>query len=611
MTEESKPKSNEGAPAVVYVRVSPGKGQAAKVDEPDGYSLPAQLGACKRKAASMKAAVIEEFVERSESAKTSGRPELQRMLEFVKENRVKYVIVHKVDRLARNRTDDVLINLELKAAGAELVSVSENIDQTPPGLLLHGIMSSIAEFYSRNLATEVIKGCVQKAKNGGTPGKAPVGYLNVRQIVNGLEGRTVEVDPMRGPLMAWAFEAYATGDWTIRSLLAELTDRGLTTLPGPRSPARPLRVSHLHTLLRHPYYVGVVRYQGVLYPGKHTPLVDYEIWQRVQELLTAKHLSGEKHRDHPHYLKGSIFCGQCGSRLIVCHAKGRGGTYPYFICSGRQAKRTDCKLRALRIEQVEDAIARHYSSVQLKEDELVAVRAFLEEELSKLRLDSERERTAQERRLRNVEGERKKLLEAHYADAVPLDLLKTEQVRLTAEIAHAEGRLAEVEGDFKKAESNLQRALTRVGDCMTAYREAAGPLRRQFNLAFFKRLLIDDEYNVQGELAEPFDVLLGDDLRRAAAVKASEELQEAVEEVLRRRAAEGVVIENDQRPREPERLLVGAEPPRLSRRGGFSPEHLVRMRGLEPPRPDGHGDLNAARLPIPPHPRVGDATIPH
>jgi site-specific DNA recombinase len=356
----------EGAPAVVYVRVSPGKGQAAKADEPDGYSLPAQLSACKRKAAGLTAVIIEEFIERSESAKTADRPELQRMLQFVKEQRVKYVIVHKVDRLARNRVDDALINLALKQAGAELVSVSENIDQTPSGLLLHGIMSSIAEFYSRNLATEVIKGSVQKAKNGGTPGKAPLGYLNVRQVVNGLEGRTVVVDPERAPLMRWAFEAYATGEWTIRRLLAELTERGLTTLPGPKTPSRPLTVSHLHRLLRHPYYVGIVRYRGVLYQGKHEQLVPYDTWQRVQELLTAKHLSGEKHREHPHYLKGSIYCGQCGSRLIVCHAKGRGGTYPYFICIGRQQKRTDCQLRALRIEKVEHAVATHYATVQLK-----------------------------------------------------------------------------------------------------------------------------------------------------------------------------------------------------------------------------------------------------
>jgi DNA invertase Pin-like site-specific DNA recombinase len=187
-------------------------------------------------ATSIKAAVIEEFIERSESAKTADRPELQRMLQFVKENRVKYVIVHKVDRLARNRVDDALINLALQQAGAQLVSVSENIDQTPSGLLMHGIMSSIAEFYSSNLATEVIKGCVQKAKNGGTPGRASIGYLNVRQIMDGLEGRTIEVDPERGPLMSWAFDAYRTGEWTIRRLLAELTDRGLTTAPTSRGP---------------------------------------------------------------------------------------------------------------------------------------------------------------------------------------------------------------------------------------------------------------------------------------------------------------------------------------------------------------------------------------
>src|SRR3954468_3842930 len=33
----------------------------------------------------------------------------------------------------------------------------------------------------------------------------------------------------------------------------------------------------------------------------------------------------------------------------------------------------------------------------------------------------------------------------------------------------------------------------------------------------------------------------------------------------------------------------------------------VRMRGLEPPRPEGHTDLNRARLPIPPHPRAWDS----
>ena len=592
----------EGAPAVIYLRVS-SKEQAEKGGEAEGFSIPAQREGCKRKAQSLEAAVIEQFAERGESAKTADRPELQRMLAFLAEHPVKYVIVHKVDRLARNRADDVAINLAIRQAGAELVSVSENIDQTPSGLLLHGIMASISEFYSRNLATEVIKGTTQKAKNGGTPGRALTGYLNVRQFENGREVRTIEVDPERGPLMSWAFDAYSTGDWTTRRLLAELTDRGLTTAPTRRGPGRPLAVSHLHKLLRHPYYMGLVRYRDVLYPGKHEPLTTPETWHEVQRLLAAKNFAGEKDREHLHYLKGSIFCGQCGSRLIVCHAKGRGGTYPYFICIGRQRDKTSCKQRAIRIEAAEAAIAAYYATVQLPEAEVARLRTYLGDELAKLRKDAERERMVQTRRLGQLEGERKKLLDAHYADAIPLELLKSEQDRLTAEIANAEGRLAEVESDFQKAEANLARALTRAGDCATAYLEANDRLRRQFNMAFFKRLLLSDEGEVTGELASPFDVILGEELRRATISQAEHELGEAVNETLRKRADE--LAQNEQRPQEPDSALVGAQPPTLPRRGGFSPAMMVRMRGLEPPRPYGHGDLNAARLPIPPHPRVG------
>jgi site-specific DNA recombinase len=568
------------ATAVIYLRVST-KEQAEKGGEAEGYSIPAQREACRRKAASLQAAVIEEFPERGESAKTADRPELQRMLQFVKDNRVKYVIVHKVDRLARNRADDVVINLALKQAGAELVSVSENIDQTPSGLLLHGIMSSIAEFYSRNLAAEVIKGSTQKAKNGGTPTRAPLGYRNVRHMDNGYEVRTVEVDAERGPLMAWAFEAYATGDWTILTLLAELTRRGLTTAPGPKTPSKPLSDSQLHALLRHPYYMGLVRYRGAIYPGKHEALVSPETWQKVQDLLTAKNLAGEKQREHPHYLKGSIHCGTCGARLMVNYAKGRrGGIYPYFVCIGRQKDKHSCSQRALRIELIEEAVADFYATVQLPEDELVTLRAFLEEEMSNLRLDSEHERTAQERRRQKLESERKALLDAHLAEAVPLDLLKSKQDGITAELAAIDGRLAEIAADFQKAEANLKRALARVGDCETAYREASDVVRRQFNLAFFARLLIDEDYTVRGELAPPFDVILGDELRRRAAIAKADEAKRATYADAWRQRRVLVEADNEQRP---QAVLVGADSPTTSSEVvGWSQINMVGPAGLEP-----------------------------
>lgn len=107
------------------------------------------------------------------------------MLECLVTTLVDYVIVHKTDRLAQNRGDDATLTEAILAAGARLISTTEAIGTSLSGRLLDGIMASIAEFYSQNLATEVMKGMGQKAAQGGTPGRAPLGYLNQRRVEDG------------------------------------------------------------------------------------------------------------------------------------------------------------------------------------------------------------------------------------------------------------------------------------------------------------------------------------------------------------------------------------------------------------------------------------------
>ena len=81
------------------------------------------------------------------------------MLRELPSLRVKYLIVHKVDRLARNRLDDATLYQKLVGMGIKLVSASENIDETPAGQLMHGMLATFAEYYSNNLATEIMKAC--------------------------------------------------------------------------------------------------------------------------------------------------------------------------------------------------------------------------------------------------------------------------------------------------------------------------------------------------------------------------------------------------------------------------------------------------------------------
>ena len=411
---------------------------------------------------------------------------------------VDYVIVHKLDRLARNRADDVEITRAFDEAGVRLVSTSENIDQTPGGMLLHGIMSSIAEFYSRNLAAEVVKGLSQKARAGGTIGRAPLGYLNRQgRDSQGRQARWVDVDPVRGPLITQAFTEYATDRWTLSTLTDHLTAQGLTTAPTPSRPSHPLGHNKLLTILRNPYYRGIVTYQGVHYPGKHQPLIDEATWQRVQTVL-SQHRHGERQRIHNHHLKTTVRCGQCGGRLIIHHAKARNGQiYPYFVCSYRQRHRDQCSFKAVLIDEVDARIADLYRHIHITPDERRTIEKYLRGELDHIYARQHthiQKLTTQARKLKTQQA---KLLEAHYADAIPLDLFKTEQARLTRELNQISRELAALTADREHLEHRLEEALALLEHCHRLYTHPHTPpsLKKLLNTVFFTDILINPADN--------------------------------------------------------------------------------------------------------------------
>ena len=484
--------------AVSYIRVST-REQAQRGGSEEGFSLPAQREANKRKAQSMGALVVKEFADRGESARSANRPELQKMLAYLKEDGgIDYVIVHKLDRLARNRADDVEINRAFEEAGVRLVSTSENIDQTPGGMLLHGIMSSIAEFYSRNLANEVIKGMGEKARNGGTLGKAPLGYVNVRaRDENGREVRTIALDEERAPLIRLAFTEYATGNWTARQLAEHLNNRGLTIPPTARKSTNPVSVRLLQTLLRNPYYKGVISFQGVEYAGAHEPLVDAATWQTVQNILTA-HTNGERQRMHNHHLKSTIVCGLCGARLLVQHATSRAsGTYHYFVCA-RRHRVHDCTFKAVLIDEVEARVAELYQQIRLSSDDRREIERYLRLEFAHIQANRQQDIHHLTTQQQKLEDQRHKLLEAHYGGAIPLDLLKKEQDQLTSGILAIQRELDGYTADATLVEQHLTQALDLLEDCSRLYAAAPAHLKKLLNQVFFERILVNPAVDEDG-----------------------------------------------------------------------------------------------------------------
>ncbi|HEY2173112.1 MAG TPA: recombinase family protein [Mycobacteriales bacterium] len=192
--------------------------------DPEGISIPAQRVACHRKAEQLGLTIVDEYVEPGRSAtEMTKRPAFQRMLRRIRNaDDVDHVIVYKLSRLARNRVDDALVMADLRQRGVTLISAMESIDGTSVGQLMHGILATFNEYQSRESGADIAYKMGQKARNGGTIGRARLGYLNHIDRTNGRDIRTVVVDPERAPLVQLGFELFAAGDLTMDQLSERL-----------------------------------------------------------------------------------------------------------------------------------------------------------------------------------------------------------------------------------------------------------------------------------------------------------------------------------------------------------------------------------------------------
>ena len=150
--------------------------------------------------------------------------------------------------------------------------------------------------------------------------------------------RSVEIDPDRAPLVTLAFDLYASGDWSLHRLAEHLEALGLTSRPTAKRGPMPLRMTSIQKLLTNVYYVGIVEYGGRRVVGRHDQLIDRDTFDRVQAQLAARAVAGDRPSKHEHYLRGSLYCADCGGRLLYTVNNGNGGAYEYFSCINRSSR---------------------------------------------------------------------------------------------------------------------------------------------------------------------------------------------------------------------------------------------------------------------------------
>lgn len=344
--------------AAIYARYSS--------DNQREESIDAQIRAIKEFAKNNNIQIVKVYTDEARTATTDDRPQFLQMIKDSEFNLFNAIVVHKLDRFARNRYDSAFYKKKLKDNRVKIISVLEHLDDSPESIILESVLEGMAEYYSKNLSREVMKGMKETAlqckHTGGTP---PLGYdVNPDKTysINEKESKTVQM----------IFQMYADG-FGYTQIVDELNKHGYKTKNGI-----PFAQNSFHSILNNEKYTGTFifnrswkKVNGKRNSHKMKPedeiikikdgmprIISDELWDKVREkMIKNKVTKGANTAKSIYLLAGKIKCGDCGHAMIG-HRRhsGRNKTlYETYECSRRKRSR-DCIMKGVRKDLVESIV---------------------------------------------------------------------------------------------------------------------------------------------------------------------------------------------------------------------------------------------------------------
>ncbi|MEK6839493.1 MAG: recombinase family protein [Nanoarchaeota archaeon] len=213
------------------------------------------------------------------------------------------------DRLSRNAGDlGMLVDLMDQGKLVQIRTSSQVFSNNPNEKFLLMILCSQAKLENDQKGLNVKRGIRAKCEMGFRPGMAPLGYFN--RAFNGI--KDVIVDPERGPIVTETFQKVSDQGTSGRILRKWLIEKGFTNRSG-----KPICLSQIYLMLKNPFYYGEFEYPiggGNWYKGSYPPLVNKELFDRIQQRLIAPIRS--KWGSKTFTFKGLFKCASCGSSLV-------------------------------------------------------------------------------------------------------------------------------------------------------------------------------------------------------------------------------------------------------------------------------------------------------
>ena len=322
--------------AVIYARFSS--------HSQNEQSIEGQLAECYAFAQRNDLRIVHEYIDRALTGTTDKRPDFLQMIEDSKRRGFQFVIVYQLDRFARNRYDSATYKAKLKKNGVRVLSAKENITDDASGILVEGVLESMAEYYSAELSQKIKRGiAVSASKCKFFGGAIPLGYKIDEQ-------KNYVINEETAPIVKKMFEMLAAGQ-NYAEIARYMNERGITTSTGGKWNKNSFR-----TLFANRKYLGKYIFHGEEIDGGIPRIIEDELFDEVQKVLEKYAQAPSRGKAKVDYiLSDKLICGHCGGKITGVSSTSKSGKiHNYYKCAG--AAKGECDKRTVRKQYIEDEI---------------------------------------------------------------------------------------------------------------------------------------------------------------------------------------------------------------------------------------------------------------
>jgi DNA invertase Pin-like site-specific DNA recombinase len=411
------------------------------------------------------------WLEEMETAAKQGRPVFNQAIKLLRGGKVQGIILHKLDRGARNLRDWATIG-ELSDQGVEIHFVNESLDlQSRGGRLSADIQAVVAADYIRNLREETRKGFYGRLKQGLYPLRAPLGYVDQGK------GKAKTIDPVNGPLVRKAFELYATARYSFETLGTELYQLGLRNRNGGL-----VTRNGLSTLLNNPFYIGIIQIQKTseTFIGIHEPIIGKILFDRVKGVLTGK--INTRNKRHNFEFRRMLSCNTCKYSLIGERQKGN----VYYRCHNKL-----CPKNSIREDVVGMEVARFFQKFRFNEQEVEYFKAKILKLKTTWATQQEYETRNLNVKLGQIKDRLNRLTDAYLDEALDKMMFEERKKSLLIDQKATEANLANLVRNGNATPTRLDNFLELAGNAGLSHAIALPEERRDMVNIFTSNRLVD------------------------------------------------------------------------------------------------------------------------